>query len=156
MATAEAPATSGAPSAAPILKASIVCTTNQIEDESFLPAKSLVTLFRIAVDYGDQNWSIYRRYSDFHELNDKLLQLGATLPELPPKLLLNQPEDIAERYLELDSYLRKVLAMPHIGRHSNLLEFLGAEKQGVRYGVRRYDYDSTQSEGNRYIRDNDL
>jgi len=149
-------AATGTPSQATDLKARIVCTSNQLEDESFLPGKSPVTLFRIAVDYGEQNWSIYRRYSDFHELNDKLTQLGVELPELPPKLLLNQPEDIAERYLELDGYLRKVLAMPQIGRHSNVLEFLGAEKQGVRYGVRRYDYDSTQSEGNRYIRDHDL
>ena len=138
------------------LKARIICTSNQLEDESFLLVKSMVTLFRIAVDCGEQNWEIYRRYSDFHELNDKLSALGSPLPELPPKLLLHQPEAIAERYIELDSYLRKVLAMPHVGRHSFVLEFLGAEKQGVRYGVRRYEYDSSQSEGNRYIRDNDL
>ena len=138
------------------LKARIVCSTNQLEDESIMPVQSVVTRFRIVVDCGDQQWEVYRRYSDFTELHEKLIQLGSQLPELPPKLLLNAPEDIAERYLELDSYLRTMISIPHVGRHSVLLEFLGAEKQGVRYGVRRYEYDSAQSEGNKYIRDNEL
>jgi len=138
------------------LKAAIICTTNQLEGESFVPLKSIVTLFRIVVHCGEHTWEIYRRYSDFHDLNDKLCMIGAELPELPPKLLLNQPEFIAERYLELDRYLKKLLCIPHVGRHSMVLEFLGAGKQGVRYGVRRYEYDSSQSEGNRYIRDHDL
>ena len=46
--------------------------------------------------------------------------------------------------------------MPHVGRHSYVLEFLGAEKQPARYGTRKYEYDSSQSEGNRYIRDCEL
>ena len=33
-----------------------------------------------------------------------------------------------------------------------MLDFLGAEKHGVRYGVRRYEYDSAQSEGNKYLK----
>ena len=60
------------------------------------------------------------------------------------------------RYLELDAYLRALLANPSLARHGRLLDFLGVEKHGVRYGIRRYEYDSAQSEGNRYIRDNDL
>lgn len=60
------------------------------------------------------------------------------------------------RYLELDAYLRKLVASPNTKTHARLLDFLGVEKHGVRYGMRRYEYDSSQSEGNRYIRDNDL
>jgi hypothetical protein len=60
------------------------------------------------------------------------------------------------RYLELDAYLRALLAHASLCRNGKLFEFLGVEKHGVRYGVRRYEYDSAQSEGNRYIRDNDL
>ena len=40
-----------------------------------------------------------------------------------------------------------------MGTHASLFCKLPG---GVRYGVRRYEYDSSQSEGNRYIRDNDL
>ena len=60
------------------------------------------------------------------------------------------------RYLELDAYVRALLASPVLCKNGKLLDFLGVEKHGVRYGVRRYEYDSAQSEGNRYIRDNDL
>ena len=48
----------------------------------------------------DQTWEVQRRYSDFHELNQRLGKAfgEAMLPELPPKLLLNSDEDIAERW----------------------------------------------------------
>ena len=52
--------------------------------------------------------------------------------------------------------MRKLLQTPTVKRNHRLLEFLGIAKQGVRYGVRNYEYDSTQSEGNRYIRDDAL
>lgn len=74
------------------LQATIICTSNQIEDEPWLPVQSIVTLFRIQVQCDEQQWEIYRRYSDFHELNEKLMEVGGytEMPELPPKLLLNQ------------------------------------------------------------------
>ena len=99
-----------------------------------------------------------RRYTDFNELHAQMCKAvdTAQLPSLPPKLLLNDDESIAERHLELDGYLRKLLAAEATCRHGRVLDFLGVEKQGVRYGMRRYEYDSAQSEGNRYIRDDDL
>ena len=57
--------------------------------------------------------------------------------------------------MELDAYLRAP-SVATLSKQGRLLDFLGVEKHGVRYGVRRYEYDSSQSEGNRYIRDNDL
>ena len=47
----------------------------------------------------DRSWEVQRRYSDFHELNLRLAKAfgEATLPELPPKLLMNADENIAER-----------------------------------------------------------
>ena len=100
-------------------------------------------------------------------------------------------QDIAERYLELDAYLRALLSQQSTCRAAALLDFLGIAKQSVRYGVRNFEcahhgplqraaclavsrvprrpceatspppaapgrYDSSQSEGNRYIRDSDL
>ena len=52
--------------------------------------------------------------------------------------------------------MRKLLTAPATCKHGKLLDFLGAEKHGVRYGVRRYEYDSSSSEGNKYIRDDQL
>jgi hypothetical protein len=80
----------------------------------------------------------------------------ALLPALPPKLLYNEDGAIAMRFLELDAYIRGLLLNPNIRKNTKLHDFLGVEKHGARYGVRRYEYDSAQSEGNRYIRDNDL
>ena len=119
----------------------IVSTVNKLSDEPWLPVQGIVTLFRIQVKADDQTWEVQRRYSDFNELNQRLAKAfgEAALPELPPKLVLNSDVDIAERYLELDAYLRKLLQITSIARNYRLLEFLGIAKQGVRYGIRNYE-----------------
>ena len=142
-----------------VLSAKIVCTSNQLEEEPWLPVRNIITMFRIHVSIGDREWDVMRRYSDFHELHQavsKTIADASALPALPPKLLLNDDPSIAERFMELDAYLRALVASPTLSKQGRLLDFLGVEKHGVRYGVRRYEYDSSQSEGNRYIRDNDL
>ena len=149
----------GSSSDEPKLRATIVSTSNQLEEEPWMPVRGIITMFRIQVRHGDdKQWDVLRRYTDFNELHLHLMRAfdPAIVPPLPPKLLLNSDESIAERYLELDAYVRALLASPILSKHGRLLDFLGVEKHGVRYGVRRYEYDSAQSEGNRYIRDNDL
>jgi len=140
------------------LEARIVATSNQLEEEPWLPMRNIVTSYRIQVSDGDKQWEVMRRYSDFSELHLRLSKAvdASLLPTLPRKLMLNDGAAIAERYLELDAYLRRLLAAPATCKHGRLLEFLGAEKHGVRYGIRRYEYDSAQSEGNKFIRDDAL
>ena len=140
------------------ITARIVATSNQLDEEPWLPVRNIVTMYRISCTVGEKTWEMLRRYSDFAELHAKLCKAmdPAVLPALPPKLLRNEDDAIAERYLELDVYLRKLLTLPAVAKHGRLLDFLGAEKHGVRYGVRRYEYDSAQSEGNKYIRDDQL
>ena len=152
-------APAGSEEADPVeIEARIVSTHNHLEDEPWLPVRSIVTVFRVKITMGERSWEILRRYSDFHELNLRLNKVfgAGVVPEFPPKLMMNADEAIAERYLELDAYVRKLLQTPTVKRNHRLLEFLGIAKQGVRYGVRNYEYDSTQSEGNRYIRDDAL
>ena len=142
----------------PTLTARIISTCNQLEEEPWLPVRSIITMFRISVVCGDKTWELLRRYTEFHELDAQLAKVfdPAVLPPLPPKLLVNEDAAIATRFLELDAYIRALLTNPNIRRNTKLHDFLGVEKHGARYGVRRYEYDSAQSEGNRYIRDNDL
>ena len=144
--------------APPRVDAAIVATTNQLEEPSLL-TRPIVTLFRILVRLPDEGEAeVLRRFSDFTSLHAQLAELpsSAPLPPLPPKLLLNADADIAERYLDLDAYLRSLLVSDYASS-APLLEFLGlSSKQIVRYGVRNYEYDSSQSEGNRYIRNSDL
>mmetsp|Transcript_43463 Transcript_43463/g.114224 ORF Transcript_43463/g.114224 Transcript_43463/m.114224 type:complete len:235 (-) Transcript_43463:770-1474(-) len=145
-------------SSEPDLKARVISTCNQLEEEPWLPVRSIVTMFRISVSCGEKTWELLRRYTEFHELDAQLAKSfdPTVLPALPPKLIVNEDAAIAERFLELDAYLRGLLVVPAIRRNTKLHDFLGVEKHGARYGVRRYEYDSAQSEGNRYIRDNDL
>jgi hypothetical protein len=81
------------------VSARIVCTQNQLEEEPWLPVRSIVTMFRIQVSSGDRQWDVMRRYSDFHELHMQLAKASdpLTMPALPPKLLLNDDTSIAER-----------------------------------------------------------
>ena len=142
----------------PPITARINSTCNQLDDEPWLPVRGIVTMFRIEVQCGDKRWEQLRRYTDFFELDAQLAKSfdPAMLPGLPPKLMVNEDAAIATRFLELDAYVRGLLAHPSIGKHARVLDFLGVEKHGPRYGVRRYEYDSAHSEGNRYIRDTDL
>ena len=141
----------------PPLLATIISTSNTYDEDPWLPVQTVVTLFNIRVDWGEQDWEVLRRYSDFLELHTLLSRaFGSLLPPMPPRLLFNADPDIADRMMELDRYLRKLLSFPAVARHHRVQEFLGVSKHGVRYGVRRYEYDSSQSEGNRYIRDGDL
>ena len=139
---------SGSPSAArdgessePGLVARVVSTCNQLEEEPWLPVRSIVTMFRVSVTCGEKSWELLRRYTEFHELDAQLANSfdPALLPSLPPKLLVNEDAAIAMRFMELDAYLRGLTAIPAICRNVKLQDFLGVEKHGARYGVRRYE-----------------
>jgi hypothetical protein len=92
--------------------------------------RSSVTLYRIHVrQFADRSrsWCVLRRYSEFFELRETLARTVAPLPELPPKLVLNMAESLAELYLELDAFLRALLAVPAAAAHARLRSFLGAD-----------------------------
>jgi hypothetical protein len=74
-------------------------------------------------------YRIWRRYSDFHSLHERLQATYPTvaLPVLPPKLLLQRSHvrSVAERRLpELDAYLQMLLAMPTVASSAALVAFL--------------------------------
>ena len=70
-----------------------------------------------------------RRYSEFDELYQCLCRAvpSTSLPALPPKLLLNTADALADRYLDLDAFLRSLLSMPTAAAHPRLRSFLGAD-----------------------------
>ena len=111
MATASGTSAPPAAPAQPQLSARIVCTVNSVDEEPWLPVKSIVTQFKIQVASGDANWEVLRRYSDFHDLNDRLAQhCGiSSLPELPPKLLMNQARSPPPQWKGVPSPLHPTL-----------------------------------------------
>ena len=59
------------------LTARIISTSNQLEDEPWLPVRNIVTMYRIACTAGaEKQWEVLRRYSDFAELHLRLGKEG--------------------------------------------------------------------------------
>ena len=81
------------------IKATIVSTSNQLEEEPWMPVRGIITMFRIQVNSGGKQWDVMRRYTDFNELHLQLTRAvdPSIVPLLPPKLLLNDDASIAER-----------------------------------------------------------
>ena len=58
---------------------------------------------------GNEKWTIEKRFSEFDHMNKNLLKLfPKNLPPLPTKTVfkLAKPEDIEQRRLGLDKYLK--------------------------------------------------
>ena len=98
---------------------SIVSTSNAIE------SGEMVRRFVVQLEVGDRRWEITRRYSDFFELERRLAAAfgSAAMPEFPPRLLRNSDDDIADRMVQLDAWLRALT--PPMLEHRWVRTFLG-------------------------------
>ena len=83
---------------------SIVSTSNAIE------SGEMVRRFVVQLEVGERRWEITRRYSDFFELERRLAAAfgSAAMPEFPPRLLRNSDDDIADRMVLLDRWVREL------------------------------------------------
>jgi hypothetical protein len=119
------------------LVARVVATTNR-QEKSLLAFRPTYTLYRIHVrHFGDRHrsWCVLRRYSEFVELRASLGASVGVLPELPPKLVLNSTDELAERYHGLDGFLRALLSLPLAAAHTSVRSFLGAAEAGGTSGT---------------------
>ena len=111
--------------AASELHAAIISTSNvEAPSTSFHPT---VTSYNVQVSYRGEQWVVGKRYSEFAELNRTLTSAfgAAVLPSFPPKLLLNAADDVADRYLELEAYLRGIVSDEKLRESRWLCSFLG-------------------------------
>lgn len=105
--------------------AKIIKTANDIEP-GYL-RDTIVTFFVIEVHQLGIRWEVRRRYSEFHSFHELLTLQWTDLPTLPPKLLLSQDsEDVAQRMIDLDAYLRELLASPAVALSPLVCTFLDA------------------------------
>ncbi len=108
------------------ISARVVRTANELE-EGLVYGERVVTKFVIEISQLGFKWEVGRRYSEFHRFHELLALQWADLPPLPPKLLFSQEcEDIAERMLQLDLYLRALLASPALALSPLVCAFLDA------------------------------
>lgn len=84
-------------------------------------------LYQITVDVGSTSWKVSHRYSEFVELNDKLISdYGVSKDLLPPKKVIGNkdPVFIEKRRLGLEEYLRTVLNFLQLAMPKELATFL--------------------------------
>ena len=115
-----------------------VVGTSNVEVAAPVPWQqtSVVTNFHIRCKQGDAQWMVERRYSEFRALHADICNshMAGRLPELPPKLLFNASENVAERLEALDAYLRGLLqAAPTGEAYSHVARFLA---NGLASGAR--------------------
>jgi len=107
------------------LSGRVVKTANELE--AGLVGEKIVTKFVIECTQLSFRWEVSRRYSEFHHFHELLALQWDDLPPLPPKLLLSQgADDVAQRMLELDGYLVKLLATPAVALSPLVCTFLDA------------------------------
>ena len=106
-------------------EARVIKTSNELEEG--LLGEKVVTNFVVEVRQLAFRWEVRRRYSEFHRFHELLSLQWMDLPPLPPKLLLSQEaDDVAERMMQLDSYLRALLASPALATSPLVCTFLDA------------------------------
>ncbi|XP_071452427.1 nischarin-like [Hetaerina americana] len=85
------------------------------------------TLYHITVDVGTTSWIVAHRYSEFVDLNDKLISdYGVSKDLLPPKKVIGNkdPVFIEKRRLGLEEYLRTLLNFLQLTMPKELAVFL--------------------------------
>jgi hypothetical protein len=107
------------------VSARIIKTNNELET-GYLSEK-VITRFVIEVHQLGIRWEVSRRYSEFHRFHELLSLQWSDLPPLPPKYMLSQDvADVAQRMMELDGYLRSLLASPAVALSPLVCTFLDA------------------------------
>ncbi|XP_055923390.1 nischarin [Eupeodes corollae] len=109
------------------------------EAEIYIPKfneTSSIVFYKIHVKIHDVEWTLERRYKDFDQLNDKLVEENSISKKLiPPKKLIGNknPEFVEKRRQELEKYLQDLLALFRITMPRVLAEFLDFNKYDIIY-----------------------
>jgi hypothetical protein len=111
--------------------AKIVDVENRTEMED--GKGTVVTMYKVEISRGGDSWIIFRRFSQFVELDKKLKKhklLASSDNTMPPKKLKTFMNDkqtkllVAERIAALNRYLAHILAMESIQQSEYLFIFL--------------------------------
>ena len=106
----------------------MVRTCNELEGG--LVSVKLVTRYVVQIKYLGFSWEVPRRYSEFHQMHEALVQEALVrtedLPPFPPKKYMTSKssQDVAARMLDLYTYLRALLSCAAVGRSEVLKAFL--------------------------------
>lgn len=86
------------------------------------------TIYTLKVMSGVSEWTVQRRYSDFHYLHVQLSKfVKEQMPVLPPKRYIGSSTDpsfVEERRGLLEKYIRNVILMPSVWNRTEIIQFL--------------------------------
>ncbi|CAF3351608.1 unnamed protein product [Rotaria socialis] len=88
------------------------------------------TKYKVAVNYNGQDWEIWRRYKEFHTLNEKLRRVRSDL-KLPGRRLLGdsfEPDFVLKRQRGLNDYVQQISNNSQILNLPEFIDFFGLYK----------------------------
>lgn len=85
-----------------------------------------VVLYVIEVNVNGTKWEIKKRYSEFAELRQDLLQNNGNIPSMPGKTIfrLKRADQINKRRNGLETFLKKIVDRKDLYGNERFLEFL--------------------------------
>jgi PX domain len=117
------------------------------------------TVYLLEVDFGALAWDLYRRYSQFADLHQKLKSMNSipshirkNMPKLPPRKLIGNLDAafIEKRREALHQYMYEIVRIPEIACSAPCMEFVGALENhddfgGVKHVRHRLHFDEAMS-----------
>lgn len=90
-----------------------------------------VVFYNIELKCGAKSWLIEKRFSEIERLNTELAANHPTMPPFPRKTLfsVSKPEDLENRRVQLESFLREILKRPDILNDKSAVAFLKLNEQ---------------------------
>lgn len=107
----------------------LISTYSIKEDENKYFNKNYA-LYEIKFFTRYKTWTLYKRYSQFLELRNKLASKKIkNLPKLPPKLYFSNDQKLSERQLGLEDFLNDLFRNVNILRYPEIIEFIQCPKE---------------------------
>lgn len=107
---------------------SIRISIPSVSTASHKPGEAPYTVFVLDIFSGVSEWTIQRRYSDFHYLHSQLSKyVKEEMPALPSKRFLGSSTDAAfveERRIQLEKYIRNLILLPSVWTRNDVIQFL--------------------------------
>ena len=105
-------------------------STYSIKEDENKYFKKNYALYEIKFFTRYKTWTLYKRYSQFLELRDKLASKKIkNLPKLPPKLYFSNEQKLSERQLGLEDFLNDLFRNVNILRYPEIIEFIQCPKE---------------------------
>jgi len=111
---------------------SALITSYSMEEDNTKLFKKNYALFEIKLYTPYKNWTIYKRYSEFVGLKQKLEEIKVkNLPNLPPKFFFANEQKLNERQLSLEEFLNDLFKRVSILKYPLIIDFIECPQEVI-------------------------